>query len=619
MQYFGCAMLAKDSKISRILKGLETLLGYLITGETIPKKQVMESFMVETMTRCDSMTGEQIKEREENVEHWSTIKTASVLKMFQHAFTNSIFLSGLQHFIADNKNSAVTLMNFHNSLQKAFNESNDSNRLNITSIMTSWEETSGFPILKVQRSSNGLIRLTQKHSVHSSTSTFEIPVNFATKESPNFMKTSPDFWMNKESMVIDTETSAKEWNETSWVIFNTQRTGYYRVDYDLISWSLIINAMLDNHNEIIFSNRGQILDDLLYFIKEPTTPSTLYMDLLSYLINETDVYPWHEAQKGFEFFHIMLFGSSVYENLMNLFREVIESPYDKKEDFNDKTKRIIENVACTVQLEKCIEDAAEKISLLNSTTYNEKNLFDVCNALRFTEKSILEEYLDWISTVDKFQAIILIKGLSCSQNDEFLALFMSKVLYNEDLLETDEVYDTFSYFIQQNLLSVQTAISVLLENENSRYIFSVKTLFGIKFNFMKLFRLQNRMNEIIVILALRINSENLAARFDTLIARDISFLSQEVIRECQATVETNLEWVELNMFAISQYFLPKNPTTQVPPTSSDHEHPEESTVEPESTEIPNENKTTTVPDKGSQLSFTAYFYLLALINTIIKF
>ena len=50
-------------------------------------------------------------------------------------------------------------------------------------------------------------------------------------------------------------------HENEWVIFNTQETGYYRVNYDDRNWQNLINLLIQNHSKIHDINRAQILND----------------------------------------------------------------------------------------------------------------------------------------------------------------------------------------------------------------------------------------------------------------------------------------------------------------------------------------------------------------------
>lgn len=87
-----------------------------------------------------------------------------------------------------------------------------------------------------------------------------VPLSYTTGDDPDFSETNPSSWMTDEdnemamSLKVDQDT---------WVIFNLQETGYYRVNYDDQNWALLTTQLRDDHPVIHVINRAQIIDDAL--------------------------------------------------------------------------------------------------------------------------------------------------------------------------------------------------------------------------------------------------------------------------------------------------------------------------------------------------------------------
>lgn len=70
-------------------------------------------------------------------------------------------------------------------------------------------------------------------------------------------------------------------------------TGYYRVNYDMENWQKIANYLKsDNYTNIHLLNRAQIIDDAYYFLKVNQLDMVTFLNLVSYLLQETDYVAW---------------------------------------------------------------------------------------------------------------------------------------------------------------------------------------------------------------------------------------------------------------------------------------------------------------------------------------
>lgn len=90
-------------------------------------------------------------------------------------------------------------------------------------------------------------------------------------------------------------------NKTSKINLSFQ-LGYYRVNYNLENWQLIIDYLKnENMTEKIHPlNRAQLLDDSFHLAEaEELVNHTVFLEMTNYLQHETDYIPWYAAHRAF--------------------------------------------------------------------------------------------------------------------------------------------------------------------------------------------------------------------------------------------------------------------------------------------------------------------------------
>lgn len=88
--------------------------------------------------------------------------------------------------------------------------------------------------------------------------------------------------------------------------------GYYRVNYDLINWQLIVNQTLSDFNKISRINRAQLLDDSLNIARANKLRYSVPLDLTQYLVGERDYIPWKSATNGLSYIQLMFVRAAGY-------------------------------------------------------------------------------------------------------------------------------------------------------------------------------------------------------------------------------------------------------------------------------------------------------------------
>ncbi|EDS27417.1 protease m1 zinc metalloprotease [Culex quinquefasciatus] len=229
-------------------------------------------------------------------------KGGSIMRMFQHAFGPDTFRQALINYLRDNAFTGANPENFAWAIQQAIDASPTTalpQGVTAFTVLKSWTEQSGYPVLHVSRGNNLQVTLSQERyllkTVDVTGSTWIVPYNFATSRNPNFDTTTDTRWLLTNSTVLPPEG----WSSADWIIINKQQTGYYRVNYDERLWNLIIMQLQRNSTIINNINRAQLIDDSLNLARSGRLGYDIPLRLIaSCLVSERNYVPWAAANQN---------------------------------------------------------------------------------------------------------------------------------------------------------------------------------------------------------------------------------------------------------------------------------------------------------------------------------
>ena len=98
----------------------------------------------------------------------------------------------------------------------------------------------------------------------------------------------------------------EESNNETWILGNLKQAGYYRVNYDDRNWQLLIKQLHEDHTVIDSISRAQLIEDSFNLGRAEIINQTIFLEIIEYLVNETDPLPFMAAFKGLQYFDDML-------------------------------------------------------------------------------------------------------------------------------------------------------------------------------------------------------------------------------------------------------------------------------------------------------------------------
>ncbi|XP_045519265.1 membrane alanyl aminopeptidase-like [Pieris brassicae] len=380
---------------------------------------------------------------EEISSHFGTItyqKAGSVIRMIHHFMGNDAFKFGLHTYLDSNQLQPSYPENLYAGLEEGVATFNSLSRypgFDLTSVMSSWISQAGHPVLHVEVDhANSLVKLKQKRfyidPTKSSDELYKIPITYTTSNAPNFENTKPSFIMDGETYDLSVNLT-----EDTWIVFNVQETGFYRVSYDVHTWQLIFKALKSTkREEIHYLNRAKIINDLFAFLFTDEIKFAMLYEGLEFLHEEKSYPVWYAAVRGLKKLRNMYIGSETLSLIDAYSLKLIDSAINNlgyevnpMDDYDTLRNRMqILDLACQLGHQGCIDNAAAKYKELKE---NGKEIspslrsVSYCTGLRFgdgKDYDFLWSRMASTNVANEARAIGEILG--CTTDEEKLKSFL---------------------------------------------------------------------------------------------------------------------------------------------------------------------------------------------------
>nr|XP_022900472.1 aminopeptidase N-like isoform X1 [Onthophagus taurus] len=293
-------------------------------------------------------------------------KGGCLLKMLNFSLAPLTFQKGVQTFLKEWKNKSTGVKNLWKSFDLVTTKIDKlPENETISKITESWSSQASFPLVSVIKNiENDTLRITQKR-FHDDldNNLWAIPTNYITGNNIE----EKFFWLTKKLQTQEVKDL-----KSKWVLLNYNYNGYYRVNYDLENWKMLINTLHENHLKIPIKNRGQLINDAFELAENGFLDYHVPFNLTKYLINETDYIPWASALKSLEFIKSILettYLNGDYEDYITnligpIYDKIKENDPNKNEDKEHEVKfrKLIIETACSVNYQNCTKWALEKLN-----------------------------------------------------------------------------------------------------------------------------------------------------------------------------------------------------------------------------------------------------------------
>lgn len=403
--------------------------------------------------------------------------------MMQNALTVNTWTKGIRYYLLTKGLTSATPSDLYAGIQKSVDEDFKTSAPNVAAIMGTWEHQSGHPLVTVTRNGDK-ITLTQERMLYKGTDTANslwwIPINYVVGSNANFTSTAPDMWMQGEKNVtLTSATAPKPWTANDWIIFNSQQTSYYRVNYDNGLWMSIIqqlNKAGDEYAKINVVNRAQLIDDSLSMARAGRVKYSIPLGIMNYLSKETDYIPWVPANKGLFAMNRMLSGTPSYDHYQNFVRKLSSAMYSKlgadlipnEPKLDVYGRQLIIDLACQSGSLTCLIQTNAKLNQLMKTP-EMKIVPDVrsqiyCNGLRTANSDLFFFMFNRIqTTTDASERALLITSLGCIGDAVLLKMHLNSGISKGDYTNNERAR-VLSSGVSNGLMGLEVTMRFVSDN-----------------------------------------------------------------------------------------------------------------------------------------------------------
>eukprot|EP00062_Callorhinchus_milii_P018000 gi/632971000/ref/XP_007901957.1/ PREDICTED: thyrotropin-releasing hormone-degrading ectoenzyme [Callorhinchus milii] len=392
-------------------------------------------------------------------------KGAALIRMVANFMGQNVFQTGLQDFLIAHMYGNAGRNDLWNKLSETMQKMGKN--INIKDVMDCWTLQMGYPVVTIARNESSADNLTisQEHfifdltvksknpNVTNSSYLWEIPLTIAVGNLSH-ISSETMIWINNKTehhRIIPLD-------KNNWLLGNLNQTGYFRVNYDLRNWRLLIEQLMTNPEVISVGNRAGLIDDAFNLARAGYLPQHIPLEIICYLSKEKEFLPWHAASNVLRYLGKLvdrnkdysIFCKYILQNVAQTYKahgwpedtsnsSVVPEAYQTEE-----LRREVIILACKFGLLPCHEKAVSLLSEWMSTDYNRisPNVRDIvyCTGISLMDDNV------WDFIWNKYQSStavsekkILLEGLTCSKSTFLLNRLLNLSLNTQWIPEQNTI------------------------------------------------------------------------------------------------------------------------------------------------------------------------------------
>jgi aminopeptidase N len=430
-QYFGNLVAPKWWTYAWLNEGFATLYQYMIPEIMFPGNGFMHKFNDEVRYRAMrkdwyfnqkmSQYAEDSESIRKNFNDIGNQKAAAVLRMFQEAFTVETFTKGLKYYLNAMKFSAATPDDLHRELQKALDEDQPGNGVDVGEVMRTWEDQPGYPLITVNRSGNHFV-LTQKTQNMKGDEVYAIPLAYTTKNNPH-LNTSK-VWMKSRVLEIEAQ------GDDDWIHLDPHDVGYFNVKYLETMTGPFMKQLQINDQVFSLKQKLVCLESLIKMFDDLTVVEVL--NSLKFLRGVEEPLVWERGIGIIGLISDHLVGTEMYPKFTSFVQWLIEPNLKRlgfvakqNESESDSELRFdLVDLSCEFNSMDCL---LQELKNLEAHLENSDNEVRLCDGLKLANMSVHEGYLSSFrrKEIDFFEALDFI---GCSFDQQIIQAHLNLTL-----------------------------------------------------------------------------------------------------------------------------------------------------------------------------------------------
>ncbi|XP_048829081.1 thyrotropin-releasing hormone-degrading ectoenzyme-like [Brienomyrus brachyistius] len=393
-------------------------------------------------------------------------KGAALIRMLANVMGQPVFQRGLNDYLMTHMYGNAARDDLWNKFSEALQR--EGKEINIKEVMDCWTLQMGYPVVTISKndSLDNSVIISQEHFVYDADAKtrnpdvfkasfqWQIPLSFSIGNSTH---------ISSESIIwISNRTESHKISlmyESMWLLGNINQTGYFRVNYDLQNWKLLIKQLLKNPTVISVGNRAGLIDDVFNLARAGYLPQNIPLEIIHYLPQEKEFLPWHAASRSLYQLDKLLDRTEEYSLFSDYVLKQVASMYHRLGWPNsssnssvmqaayqtEQLQREVLMLACSFGNKHCHRQAIALISDWISSNKNRipPNVRDIvyCTGVSLMDEDVWEFiWMKFHSTLAVSEKKVLLEALTCSDNAYLLNRLLNLSL-TSDLVPDQDVID----------------------------------------------------------------------------------------------------------------------------------------------------------------------------------
>lgn len=392
-------------------------------------------------------------------------KGAALIRMLANVMGQPLFQKGLNDYLLSHMYSNADRDDLWSKLSQAMRS--EGRDIDIGEMMDRWTLQMGYPVITISKNQTEqlpthYITVSQQHFLYgqdtrnNNSLQWQVPLTVVVGNT-SMVSRELLIWINNKT---ETHRIGAMYGST-WLLGNINQTGYFRVNYDLQNWKLLIQQLHANPQMISVGNRAGLIDDAFNLARAGYLPQSIPLQLIGYLPEESSFLPWHAASRVLYQLDKLLDRTDEYNLFSDYVLKQVASRYHQmgwpspgpSNEGNmlqasyqtEELQRELIMLACSFGNKQCHRQAVAYISDWISSNKNRipPNIRDIvyCTGVSLMDEDVWEFiWMKFHSSGAVSEKKILLEALTCSDNT-FLLNRLLNLSLTSDLVPEQDVID----------------------------------------------------------------------------------------------------------------------------------------------------------------------------------
>ncbi|XP_051544822.1 thyrotropin-releasing hormone-degrading ectoenzyme-like [Myxocyprinus asiaticus] len=393
-------------------------------------------------------------------------KGAALIRMLANVMGQPLFQRGLNDYLMTHMYGNAARDDLWNKMSEVMQR--EGKDINITLLMDHWTLQMGYPVVTISKNNslNNIISISQEHFVYDTDAKSRHPELFNKSlqwQIPLTLTVGNSSHISTETIIWLSNTTemhrVSHMDEETWLLGNINQTGYFRVNYNLHNWRLLIQQLMTNPTIISVGNRAGLIDDVFNLARAGYLPQNVPLQIISYLSQESEFLPWHAASRAlYQLDKLLdrtedhsLFSDYVLKQVAPKYHKMGWPSTSSDSSFvlvayqTEELQRELIMLACSFGNKHCHRQAVSLISDWISSNKNRipPNMRDIvyCTGVSLMDEDVWEFiWMKFHSSTVVSEKKVLLEALTCSDNI-FLLNRLLNLSLTSDLVPDQDVID----------------------------------------------------------------------------------------------------------------------------------------------------------------------------------